>query len=216
MPGLFGGQRVPKDDARVEAYGEIDELNAVLGLAMGQLASEDLPEVARRLRVLQGDLFVLGANLATPAPEDGGRPNDYIPPLTGERVVEMERWIDEAEIEISPLTSFILPAGTAGAATLHLARTVCRRAERRLITLGQRATIDPACLRFLNRLSDLLFVWARLANHRAGVPDIPWEREEPRRRAANRPDQYPAGSAAGATGDAAAVRASWLPSPRRR
>lgn len=178
--GLFGGQRVPKDDARVEAYGEIDELNAVLGLAMGQLASEDLPEVARRLRILQGDLFVLGSNLATPAPADGGRPNDHIPALPRKRIGEMEAWIDAAEGELSPLTAFILPAGTTGCATLHVARTVCRRAERRLISLARGATIDPDCIRFLNRLSDLLFVWARLANHRAGVPDIPWEREDRR------------------------------------
>lgn len=175
--GLFGGQRVPKDHARVEAYGEVDELNAVLGLAMGQVAAEDLPEVARRLRVLQGDLFVLGANLATPSPADGGRPNDYIPALPHERIAEMEEWIDAAEAELPPLRSFILPAGTTGAATLHLARTVCRRAERRLISLMSGATIDPDSVRFLNRLSDLLFVWARLANHRAGIPDIPWERE---------------------------------------
>lgn len=176
--GLFGGQRVPKDHARVDAYGEVDELNAVLGLAMGQLAAEDLPEVARRLRVLQGDLFTLGANLAMPAAEDGGRPNDYIPDLPHERIAEMEEWIDAAESELSPLTSFILPAGTTGAGMMHLARTVCRRAERRLISLARSATIDPDALRFLNRLSDLLFVWARLANQRAGVPDIPWEREE--------------------------------------
>jgi cob(I)alamin adenosyltransferase len=180
--GLFGGQRVPKDDIRVEAYGEVDELNAVIGLAMGQVAAEDLPEVARRLRVLQGDLFVLGANLATPAPADGGRPNDYIPALPAARIAEMEDWIDAAEAELAPLTSFILPAGTTGAATLHLARTVCRRAERRLISLARSATIDPDCQRFLNRLSDLLFVWARLANQRAGVPDIPWEREDGRGR----------------------------------
>lgn len=180
--GLFGGRRVPKDDARVEAYGEIDELNAVLGLAMGQLASEDMPEVARRLRVLQGDLFALGAILATPAPEDGGRPNDHIPPLPRERIAEMEGWIDAAEAELTPLTSFILPAGTTGAGMMHLARTVCRRAERRLISLARGATIDPDCLRFVNRLSDLLFVWARLANQRAGVPDIPWEQEDGRRR----------------------------------
>lgn len=180
--GLFGGQRVSKDHARVEAYGEVDELNAVLGLAMGQLATEDMPEVARRLRVLQGDLFVLGANLATPAPEDGGRPSNHIPPLPRERIAEMEGWIDAAEEELAPLTSFILPAGTTGAATLHLARTVCRRAERRLISLARQATVDADCIRFLNRLSDLLFVWARLANQRVGVPDIPWEPEDRRSR----------------------------------
>lgn len=175
--GLFGGPRVPKDDLRVEAYGQIDELNAVLGMSMGLLAAEDMPEVARRLRVLQGDLFVLGAHLATPAPEDGARSRPSIPPLPTERVAEMEEWIDAAEEELSPLTTFILPAGTTGASTLHLARTICRRAERRVISLAREATIDPDCVRILNRLSDLLFVWARLANHRAGVPDIPWEPE---------------------------------------
>jgi cob(I)alamin adenosyltransferase len=182
--GLFGGQRVPKDNVRVEACGEIDELNAVVGIAIGHLGTEDLPEVARRLRVLQGDLFVIGANLATPAPEDGGRPNDYIPAIAGERISEMEEWIDQAEGELPPLTAFILPAGTGGAAALHHARTVCRRAERRVISLSKQATIDADAIVFLNRLSDLLFVWARLANHRAGVPDIPWEHDE--RRAARK------------------------------
>jgi cob(I)alamin adenosyltransferase len=178
--GLFGGQRVPKDHVRVEACGDVDELNAVIGIAIGHLSAEDLPEVARRLRVLQGDLFVIGANLATPAPEDGGRPNDYIPAIARERISEMEEWIDQAEGELPPLTSFILPAGTGGAAALHLARTVCRRAERRVISLSKQATIDADAIVFLNRLSDLLFVWARLANHRAGVPDIPWEHEDGR------------------------------------
>lgn len=178
--GLFGGQRVPKDHVRVEACGDVDELNAVVGIAIGHLSAEDLPEVARRLRVLQGDLFVIGANLATPAPEDGGRPNDYIPAIARERISEMEEWIDQAEGELPPLTSFILPAGTGGSAALHLARTVCRRAERRVISLSKQATIDADAIVFLNRLSDLLFVWARLANHRAGVPDIPWEHEERR------------------------------------
>jgi cob(I)alamin adenosyltransferase len=92
----------------------------------------------------------------------------------------MEEWIDQAEGELPPLTSFILPAGTGGSAALHLARTVCRRAERRVISLSKQATIDADAIVFLNRLSDLLFVWARLANHRAGVPDIPWEHEERR------------------------------------
>jgi len=178
--GLFGGQRVPKDHVRVEAYGEVDELNAVLGIAMGHLVREDLPEAARRLRVVQGDLFALGANLATPAVEDGGRPNDYIPTMPDGRIAEMEDWIDAAEEELAPLTNFILPAGTHASAALHLARTVCRRAERRLISLAGEATIDPSAIRYLNRLSDLLFVWARLANQRAGVPDIPWERDDRR------------------------------------
>jgi cob(I)alamin adenosyltransferase len=179
---LFGGVRVPKDDVRVEAYGAVDELNAVLGIAMGHLAAEDLPEVARRLRVLQGDLFVIGANLATPAPEDGGRRSDYIPAIPHGRIAEMERWIDDAEQELPPLTVFILPAGTTAAAALHLARTVARRAERRVITLARQATLEADVIVYLNRLSDLLFVWARLANHRAGVPDMPWEHENQRPR----------------------------------
>jgi cob(I)alamin adenosyltransferase len=96
------------------------------------------------------------------------------------RIAEMEEWIDAAEEELAPLTNFILPAGTPASAALHLARTVCRRAERRLISLAGEATIDPSAIRYLNRLSDLLFVWARLANQRAGVPDIPWERDDRR------------------------------------
>jgi cob(I)alamin adenosyltransferase len=169
--GLFGGARVPKDDARVEAYGDVDELNSVLGVAVAQLEDEEL---RAGLRVVQADLFTLGARLATPAPEDGGRDNPWIPRLDEGRVAELERWIDRAEEELEPLQNFVLPGGSAGAAALHLARTVCRRAERRVVSLARAATIDEGVVIYLNRLSDLLFTLARLANHRAGVTDVPW------------------------------------------
>lgn len=172
--GLFGGQRVPKDHTRVEGYGEVDELNAVLGLAVAQLGADGEEELAGRLRLVQGDLFAVGANLATPAPEDGGRENAYLPPLPAERVAEMEGWIDAADEEMEPLRSFILPGGGEAAARLHLARTVCRRAERRVIALSREAHVPEAAVVYLNRLSDLLFTLARLANHRAGVGDVPW------------------------------------------
>ena len=169
--GLFGGARVPKDDARVEAYGDVDELNSVLGMAVA--ASRD-EELVAGLLAIQTDLFTLGARLATPAPEDGGRDNPWIPQLDPERVAELERWIDRAETELEPLKTFVLPGGTASAASLHLARTVCRRAERRVVALSRAATIDAGVVVYLNRLSDLLFTLARLANRREGVEDVPW------------------------------------------
>lgn len=172
--GLFGGQRVRKDHHRVEAYGEVDELNAVLGGVVTALQQVEEETLAAHVLLLQADLFTLGANLATPAPEDGGRKNDHIPPLPTARVEQMERWIDEAERELEPLRNFILPGGSEAAARLHLARTVCRRAERRVITLSHNAHIHDDAVIYLNRLSDLLFTWARLANHRAGGGDVPW------------------------------------------
>jgi len=172
--GLFGGGRVRKDHARVDAYGEVDELNAVVGLAVAALEEAGEAEVARRLQRVQADLFNLGANLATPAPEDGGRENRHLPDLPVERAAEMERWMDEADAELEPLRTFILPGGTEAAARLHLARTVCRRAERRVVTLSHEAHIDAEVIVYLNRLSDLLFTLARLANHRAGRGDVAW------------------------------------------
>lgn len=172
--GLFGGRRVPKDDIRVDAYGVVDELNAVLGLCISRLEEDRETDISERLRTVQADLFTLGSHLATPAPEDGGRHNDHVPPLPAERIAEMEGWIDEVEAETPPLRNFILPGGTEAAARLHLARTVCRRAERRLVTLMRSATIEPEVGIYLNRLSDLLFTLARCANHRAGTVDVPW------------------------------------------
>jgi cob(I)alamin adenosyltransferase len=174
--GLFGGGRVPKDSARVEAYGAVDELNAAVGLAVVALETEDAGEIVERLRLVQADLFNLGANLAAPTDAEGRRRSSHIPALPAGRAAEMERWIDEAEEELPPLRSFILPGGTEGAARLHLARTVCRRAERRVVALSHREAIDPAILVYLNRLSDLLFTLARLANRRAGREDVEWTR----------------------------------------
>jgi cob(I)alamin adenosyltransferase len=152
----------------------VDELNALLGTCVARVEADGDAEMAERLRAVQGDLFALGAHLATPAPEDGGRANDHIPPLPGERVAEMERWIDEADELNPPLRHFILPGGTEAASRLHLARTVCRRAERRVITLARGAKVEPEVVIYLNRLSDLLFTLARSANRRAGTQDVPW------------------------------------------
>jgi cob(I)alamin adenosyltransferase len=172
--GLFGGGRVAKDHVRVDAYGEVDELNSTLGLAIIHVEAEGETEMADGLRQVQADLFTIGANLATPAVEDGGRENPYIPGLDAARVSALEAWIDAADAELEPLKSFILPGGSPAASVLHLARTVCRRAERRVVTLAHQATVDEAMIVYLNRLSDLLFTLARLANRRAGVDDVPW------------------------------------------
>lgn len=168
--GLFGGGRVPKSDIRVRAYGEVDELNAALGCVLARLTG-DHDEVRERLSVIQGDLFALGAHLATPP---DARSRGHLPPLPTGRPGEFEDWIDEADRELDPLRSFILPGGSNAGAALHLARTVCRRAERAVVALARDGEIDPAIIVYLNRLSDLLFSLARLVNHRAGEPETPW------------------------------------------
>lgn len=172
--GLFGGGRVPKDHVRVEAYGEVDELNSLLGVVVVALENAVEEEIAGRLRQIQADLFTLGAHLATPRADEGGRANAHVPELPAERIAEMERWIDAAEEELEPLRNFILPGGSQAAALLHLARTVCRRAERRVVELAHEAQVEEEVIVYLNRLSDLLFTLARLANRRAGLHDIPW------------------------------------------
>lgn len=169
---LFGGSRVGKDDVRVRALGEVDELNAVLGWALRGV--EDAV-VRARLESIQHDLFALGAELATPAPAPG-RKRPETPGLPEGRAQELERWIDEAQDDLPPLTAFVLPGGVGSAAALHLARTVCRRAERSVVTLTQSDEVDPHVLVYLNRLSDLLFVLARGENHRAGAGDVEWQR----------------------------------------
>jgi cob(I)alamin adenosyltransferase len=168
--GLFGGGRVPKTHPRVEAYGAVDELNAALGWAHATLAD---PSIRGMLQEAQYDLFALGAHLATPDGERGRAP--WLPPLPDARIPELEAWIDEAESELAPLRSFILPGGSQSGAALHLARTVCRRAERRVIALASEDTVDASIIVYLNRLSDLLFVAARLANSRAGIEEQRWE-----------------------------------------
>lgn len=161
---LFGGSRVPKNNPRVAAYGDVDELNAAIGCAI--TATDE--ETALCLRQVQGELFTLGAELAA---AQGARPQDRV---TDEQVRQLEEWIDAAVAETPPLKNFVLPGGTPAAAGLHLARTVSRRAERSVVALSQLETVEPRIIAYLNRLSDLLFALARRANHRAGVTDIPW------------------------------------------
>jgi cob(I)alamin adenosyltransferase len=167
--GLFGNQRVPKDALRVEVYGTIDEANTILGVALASGAPEDL---ARVLVDLQARLFDLGADLATP--RSASPDPTYLVRIDESHVAALEQLIDRFEAGLSPLTNFILPGGVPTAAHLHHARTVVRRAERALVTLARTETLGPAVPRFVNRLSDLLFVLARWANHAARVPDVPW------------------------------------------
>lgn len=166
--GLFGGGRVSKANRRVAAYGEVDELNAVLGWVITQTTDTEL---SGRITSLQSDLFSIGAHLATP---EGARTHIHLPGLPEERVAEMERWIDEAEAALPELKAFILPGGSAGASALHVARTVARRAERAVVDLAAHESVEPRILIYLNRLSDLLFVFARRENARAGVAEPKW------------------------------------------
>ncbi len=164
--GLFGGGRVSKDSLRVHAYGSVDELNAVLGVARAIGMDATLDTLLARI---QDELFVLGADLATPGEAK------YIPRVDSDYVTRLEQEIDQFEAELEPLKQFILPGGTPAAAQLHLARTVCRRAERQVVSLqATEEALNSITLLYLNRLSDWLFVLARLANARAGVADVPW------------------------------------------
>jgi cob(I)alamin adenosyltransferase len=169
--GLFGGGRVSKADLRVEAYGSVDELNAQLGWAETLLRHLPLTE---ELRAIQSDLFVLGADLATPAdPTSAAAARARrVEPAQIER---LEARIDQYDAETAPLTHFILPGGAPGAASLHVCRGVCRRAERAVVRLAQADPVNPAVLVYLNRLSDLLFVLARWVNAREGVAEPIWE-----------------------------------------
>lgn len=167
--GLFGGARVSKASLRVEAYGEVDELNSTVGWARVAVSDPDLDAL---LNQIQNDLFEVGAELGSTAE----RKQKSVMPLIEESQVEaLERAIDEYEEGPAPLTSFVLPGGSEGAARFHVARCVCRRAERSLVALGSQETIRGEVFRYVNRLSDLLFVLARFANHSAGVEDIPWK-----------------------------------------
>ena len=163
---------MPKAHARVEAYGTVDELNAVLGMAIVQVTDA---AVVTRLETIQHDLFALGAELATPPARDG-RKRPATPEVPVGRILEMEGWIDEADEELPPLKAFVLPGGSEGAASLHLARTVCRRAERQVVALAAAEPVGDAVVPYLNRLSDLLFTFARLENHRRGIPDVEWRK----------------------------------------
>ena len=169
--GLFGGGRVAKDDIRVEAYGAVDELSAAVGVAQVQVTDGGTRD---RLSLVQHDLFAIGAHLATPPPRPGRRPPE-LPDLPADRTGEMEAWIDAAAAVCPPLRNFVLPGGSVGASHLHVARAVCRRAERRVVTLAGAAEVAPGIVRYLNRLSDYLFAAARLENHRTGEGDVEWK-----------------------------------------
>jgi len=175
--GLFGNRRVPKDDARITAYGTVDELNSVIGMIGPELTDASQPNRAQ-LKSIQDTLFEVGADLAT---EDG----KASVPRVEQAITELEGWIDASEQQLPQLQTFVLPGGSRVAALLHLARTVTRRAERCYWTLRREAAathpVPDAIGVYLNRLSDLCFSWARLANQVAGVADVPWTRHEPTR-----------------------------------
>ncbi len=168
--GLFGGGRVPKDHLRVEAYGAVDELNAAIGFAR---ALEPAGLADALLLDVQRDLFAIGGLLASPEPGKVAKALAKAA-LDAGRVAALEAAIDAAEASLRPLDAFIIPGGTPKAAALHVARTVCRRAERSVVTLSREASLPPAVLPYLNRLSDLLFVLARGANAAAARPDVAW------------------------------------------
>ena len=168
--GLFGGGRVPKDDIRVEAYGDVDELNAVLGVAR---SVEMMPRIDEVLVPIQRDLFAIGALLATPN-RDKMAQHLQKARIDDGRIAELERAIDEGEAELEPLMAFIIPGGTPKAAALHVARTVCRRAERHVVRLQREVELPAVAIIYLNRLSDLLFTLARVANRRAGAGEVTW------------------------------------------
>jgi cob(I)alamin adenosyltransferase len=176
--GLLGGARVSKTDPRVEAYGTVDELNSSLGLALALDEGGVLGRDADPLREVQGDLLTLGAALASARP-DRERDRGTIPTLPEGRVAEIEAWIDRLAEELPALDAFLLAGGCPAGAQLHVARTVCRRAERAAVRLAGQAsqdsrTVVSATLPYLNRLSDLLFMLARAANRRAGTPEVEW------------------------------------------
>ena len=169
--GLAGGQRVPKDSARIEAYGTVDELNAFVGAARVTAIETGAAELAGILLRVQHELFNLGSILAT-LPEDVHPKQARV---TDAEVTQLEAEMDRANADLAPLRSFVLPGGSRLNAELHICRTVCRRAERACVTLARLETVPPEAVRYLNRLSDALFVWSRWSSHLAGVPETLWE-----------------------------------------
>jgi cob(I)alamin adenosyltransferase len=165
---LFDGTRVRKHDLRVEAYGDVDELNAFIGAAASFLKDDGLTTM---LAEIQKDLFSVGAQLADPGLKNRGRAKFQVP---RERIMALENAIDGFETELPPLRQFILAGGGNGGALLHVARTVCRRAERRVVSLSDKVEVNPSVIEYLNRLSDFLFVLARVVNHREGKQEILW------------------------------------------
>ena len=169
--GLVGGQRVPKDSPRIEAYGTVDELNAFVGAARVTAGGIGLGELAAILLRVQHELFNLGSILATlPADVHPRQPR-----VTDVEIARLEAEMDRMNENLAPLRSFVLPGGSRIDAELHIARTVCRRAERACIALGRTESVPPEAIRYLNRLSDALFVWSRWAGHQSGAPETLWE-----------------------------------------
>jgi len=170
--GLVGGQRVPKDTPRIEAYGTVDELNAFVGLAAVSCAEDSrLAPLAAILRRVQHELFNLGSILAT-EPADV---HPHQPRVTAAEIAQLENEIDSMNADLPALRSFVLPGGTRLNAELHLTRTVCRRAERLLVAMAREEVIPPEVIPYLNRLSDAMFVWSRWVNHVLGVAEVLWE-----------------------------------------
>jgi cob(I)alamin adenosyltransferase len=169
--GVFGGPRVPKDDLRIEAFGAVDELNAALGVVR---AADPPPVIGEVLGRLQHELFVVGAELATPDPGKQG-----VPTIRQRHIEAAERDIDRFEDRLPPLREFILPGGTAAAAQIHLARAICRRAERRVVSFAGHSpgSVNSVLLAYLNRIGDLLFVLARAANQHAGRSETAWKKD---------------------------------------
>ncbi len=165
---LFGGQRVPKDALRIEAYGTVDELNSVLGVARADSRNQQIDEILERV---QNELFELGADLATPRSAN----TKHIKRIEPKHSEHLEKSIDTLDVHLKPLKAFVLPGGLPVAARLHFARTVCRRAERTVVRLSRNEDIGEGITVYLNRLSDLLFVLARYANHVANVPETQWK-----------------------------------------
>jgi cob(I)alamin adenosyltransferase len=165
---LFNGTKVRKHDDRVEAYGDVDEVNSFIGAAASFLKDESLVNM---LAEIQKDLFSVGAQLADPGFKDQARAKFQLPAA---RIAALESAIDSFETELQPLRQFILAGGGNAGALLHVARTVCRRAERRVVSLSEKVEVNPSVIEYLNRLSDFLFVMARVVNHREGKEEIPW------------------------------------------
>ena len=172
--GLFGGRRVAKDSPRIEAYGTIDELNSALGVARSFVRQRG---VDKALESIQNELFNIGAELASDKPVRKGKQQSSAFQLDAKRVQWLEALIDEYDAKVPPLRTFILPAGTTAASTVHLARTICRRAERRVITMGRREAVNPQIIAYLNRLNDLLFALARFLNKNARRRELTWRKD---------------------------------------
>ncbi len=175
--GLIGGRRISKGDPRIVAYGSVDELNSSMGVIISLLSSKNgqlFSDVIEILTGIQSDLFVIGSDLADPRYHEENQHQQNAQRLQKNMVEKLEESIDKFETELDPITFFILPGGSTEAAQMHLTRTVARRIETQVTLLAKNQKINPIILAYLNRLSDLLFVTARLVNKRKGVKDIPW------------------------------------------